>query len=1399
MSTIDQNNAMLSLEQALVPKSNLIDGRSEKDQLRMLVDFASLFNFYEQDNTINGNWSPFLLKDPVFLVASIAKTSFKKAYTLFVNTCIQLQQLLKKTVEASVLSNVFNQLFEQLTNVFQTIEGWTNFMKNSSYEYNLKTYVINNVKETYSLLLWSLLEFQQALTKETIIPYVLPVNTFAFENYDQKIWKQSKGKTPYWNVLGLPTFPCEDDDPNSTQKCFYISNITADDVFTALQYTGKKVFSFYSNCISYADTELENIKEIPGHFPDTLLLRTFTSLLKIYQTQFNSLATSHLNFYYRDILLQTPKSMVADTVFASCELTKKINTYRLQKNIAFAAGVDANKQPILFETTNATSLNPAKIVTAYTLTTGKNDVSNTQLYLDKLPPVNVVTKDESGIVQQWHTFGSQQTPKGTAQNMSFAFGSPLLYLAEAKTRTITLIITLSNDAYSDIIQNNTDFYLSTADAWFKVLTPKRTISIENNVATLTITLANTDPVITAFTKNPDKYTSNWPLFKMSFSAYETTAAAPTISSIKINVDVVELQNFQLYNDFGALDATKPFQFLGPSPNVNENFMVGSNEVFSKPFSSLSLTLTWSPFSAGFDFGSYYKEYNDYLTNKYATLPVDEKYLEKIITEILKIIVSTFERILTAQESFYKKLLQKETTLIKGLLTNEIALVKKIIDTKIKDILELIEAESTIFKDMKSIFEALIEDLEKILEELLMNFENGTLDSEKITSTKNTALRKVDKAKNTITTKLNALKNTVASKDVSTKKSWFVEIGEKVENLFKKGDKKIIILTPFQYSNASFSVNFTELQNGLWQVFTHDEIGENNTKYAILSSDPANLFFPSEDTNTAIPPTRTFTFSGLDIPIEEVDPTLQKTLLQLTDTSETGFLKMQLIKPTYGFGTALYAKVVGAIALYNGNLIAHKSDKALVNPPNIPFTPIINKITGNYSAAATCDFSNSENAYPLECFYYTPFLNYKVYDTETGISAKDTTIGNSPLRHADGTLVTLTALPLIPNFTSQGQLFLELENVIAPAQLSFYFELARTYTEHTLDEKIVTFSYLSTTGWNVLPIVSNGTNNFSCSGIITVNIPEDCTTKHENMPGSNSWIAIGTTNNPDGFAKTTFLKTNGITLKRIINTSDVSEKAPQLKANIISSPATAIPEISATVQPFPSFGGKASETTQQMNSRVSTRLKTKDRLVTAEDYFNVIRLEFPEVYYSKTSYDQTAKEVITYLVKRVSDATVASAFEPLLSECTELAIQEYIKTRISAFTTSVVSNFTLQYVKISAAITIDSNYEITTVRKEINDGINIFLSPWITSAQAQITIDKGVNTAQIAAFINSFDAVIEVTKISFLIGSKNFTKGTISYGEDQEPKQEFTPASGALIVPSLNNITNESTITYSYHL
>jgi hypothetical protein len=133
MTIINQNSVIQSYEAALIPSSDMVDARNEKDRLSFMVDFASLINFYDENNKVNDSWQPFLLKDPVILTASIAKTSFKKLHSLYVNAYSDLQAVINRDpINQIDLALSLNQLFDQIIGLYKQVEYWSKYMQQST-------------------------------------------------------------------------------------------------------------------------------------------------------------------------------------------------------------------------------------------------------------------------------------------------------------------------------------------------------------------------------------------------------------------------------------------------------------------------------------------------------------------------------------------------------------------------------------------------------------------------------------------------------------------------------------------------------------------------------------------------------------------------------------------------------------------------------------------------------------------------------------------------------------------------------------------------------------------------------------------------------------------------------------------------------------------------------------------------------------------------------------------------------------------------------------------------------------------------------------------------------------------------------------------------------------------
>ena len=360
MSQIDQNKAFFSLNSALTPGLNLIDGREEIDRLKFLTEYASLINFYDQENTINGTWYPFLMKDPVFLLANVAKVNYTKINSLYNITAINLKELISDTPTHENISTYFNQLFNQLIEVFMRLERWSHFMDKYHHDYNLKKFIIHKLELKFSSYFWALIALTQAMASNQKIKGIHTINIDQFKDYSKEIWAQ--GNAPFWEILNIemPLKLTAKSDEKTAQEML-------NKVFNSFVFVGDQLFSFLSDIINHASTEYDSLSVRKGVFPDTSLLRAFVKLQGVQQEQLNGISHKHLEFYFEDILKQKKQNAKSDKAFISVELAKKDNTYQLPEGTLFKAGVDVNKKAILFKAVNSTNLNPASITGGVTL------------------------------------------------------------------------------------------------------------------------------------------------------------------------------------------------------------------------------------------------------------------------------------------------------------------------------------------------------------------------------------------------------------------------------------------------------------------------------------------------------------------------------------------------------------------------------------------------------------------------------------------------------------------------------------------------------------------------------------------------------------------------------------------------------------------------------------------------------------------------------------------------------------------------------------------------------------------------------------------------------------------------------------------------------------------------
>ncbi|WP_264537875.1 hypothetical protein [Flavobacterium sp. N1736] len=1210
MIVIDQNSAINSLNESLVPSAHLIDGRKELDWLYFLTEFSKLINFYNDKNTIEGNWNPFLLKDPVFLMASISKTNYKNLHATYKTSCAEIQKLSQQPDTANLSANALDKLFDHLTAIYKIIERWTHYMQIDNEMYDLKNYIIHEVKTKLSIDFWAIQAFRQYLYNLSAKGlFMAGISYHEILSFDNLLWSINKDKRPFWQIFGFET----------EQDIFTAINKSTTVCLNILTTIGDRLFNFLEIIIHHAVNEFKKLSHKKSKFPDTTLLRSFVHALKAQQEQLNGISQKHLDFYYTEILKQTELPAFADTVFLCSTLAKNDTVFTLPQGTLFNAGVDAQKNPILFASQQNVNLNPAVIKSVQTLSY-QNQFNTPSFSLQTIAKPTTIQKDPNNKIMGWSTFGELNpdvnlpvNPEKNVTQIGISFASPILLLREGK-RTITLRLEFNTTVDISLLQSAT-YYLSTQKSWLNLQPNQLKIqtnnSSANTTATITITLAPTDIAIEPFLINPDGLKCDFPMFKIMFQTIANPVNPPKITSITIDVKVLDVKTFQLYNDFGELNTKNPFPPFGPIPLVNSNFIIGNNEIFSKPLDSFCVEINWDKRPS--DFETYYAAYNAYL--KILNTPTDTKQ-------------------------------------------------------------------------------------RKSLARLLSSIRHKKPDLP---------------------------------------------------------DSKV----PF--SNASFTINFNLLQNKKWQDLkmckTEIELSEIVFVPKEDNCNPIFLFDP-EKGDPKVPFTSTSVSSYISIsnlkiaddattpgpiPGMQPDPNIQNQPLKFTDTSSSGFVKMSLTGPEYGFGSELYPNIVADIALQNGNLISMakggKVDK-FVAAANLPFAPKIKTFTADYDASVTYKLDNSATDYPFQYFIYSPFITYKTFDSsELSQTTLNSAITGFSKENASGGFL------LYPSFDYSGALFIELDSLICNSILSLYFQLARNSTAIT-DGESVTYFYLNNNGWNKIEPLSDGTNQFKCSGIIELPIPTDYSNNKNFMPGESNWISIAVSGDPESYSKTTFLQTNGFTAQRTGISFLASTQSPQIDGNVISKPQITIPQIASIIQPFPSFGGKAAENETNRNQRVSNTIKTKNRSVTPEDYYKLILENFNEIYYLKIVNKQYQNTCNVYLTKKVPAESETDAFNPLVTNCLENEIQLFLQQNASPFTTINVSNFNLEYVIVTAQIEIESGYQEELIRKNVNQALKIHLSPWISSSSPQIEIDQPLTDAKISTFLQTIEGVSAVNNVSF---------------------------------------------------
>ena len=441
----------------------------------------------------------------------------------------------------------------------------------------------------------------------------------------------------------------------------------------------------------------------------------------------------------------------------------------------------------------------------------------------------------------------------------------------------------------------------------------------------------------------------------------------------------------------------------------------------------------------------------------------------------------------------------------------------------------------------------------------------------------------------------------------------------------------------------------------------------------------------------------------------------------------------------------------------------KPNPLAVNPP---WTPKLKHFSVNYKAGLELSLGKDAPVSALDRLYHlSPFGMRDL--AETG--AWDET----PF--------------FLPQFENEGELLIGLANLTPPQSLSLLLQLAEGSASPTGTRTPLKWDYLDGNEWKNLDqgqILFDHSDGLRHSGIIALSLPAPSAMRGHTMLTSDLyWLRVRIARDSQSVADIVKIHTQALRATRIVNANNLAGST--LPAHSITALEIPNPAIKAILQPYTSFGGQANELDHAFHTRVSERLRHKNRALSSWDFEHLILEKFPAVYKVKclpvgSSADPRLANVIRLIViPDIKGRLPFDPFEPKLPNDILREIEQYLSQKMVQQAKIKVQN--PQYVRLMVrlgvrlkgqAIANPGYYQAALVKE-----LQRFLSPWAFDHSGDLSFGGRVESSQLIHF------VAQRSYVDYVAGLKMYCAF---------PGEDFTEYKNAAVLPADAILVSAST-------
>lgn len=637
---------------SLSPRYALIDERNISDLLSFAAEYSKLLHYYNEKNTIDGNWQPFWLKDISIFLADLAHTDylqFEYQYKSIVEDFSAGHTIKEKAVSTRDLCLLI-QSIQQLLDTWYVQTTSINAVKTNKLE-GIELDLYNIIKLTLSKNIERLHGYQLSMHKERIFRKSQLIDGLDIS----KVWGDFKNIEP--SIL---------DGDNKNEKIL--------SVFKKIELVYNAFYKAIIHIIHRIPNYLEkSLTTDNTHFPNSSLYISFLRLFQIQQEHLNNISGRHLDYYYFNILKDKLRDGTPDKAHIYFELAPNVKQYELPAGTQFEGGTNAENEDIIYVLDKDTTVTSAKVEELKTIFISKNlffGGSDYRLIANIYAAPVANSKDGKGgafdgdKLPVWSTFGEDQFElMDDAKNMDdadigFALASPIFFLDEGERNIIITLKfeeesmqtyrkllanlvhkerekqnkTSENDIFQKMFSDSFNIKLTGENGWvhidkYEVFVPN---GMEGTEIAIAFQVTASEDAIVAYDEplHQLQLQTHWAMAKFTLKSGKATYSFMrdlVLQNVNIKVKVNHLKNFDIFNDLGRLDASKPFQPFGSTPVQDSSLIIGKSEIFRKNITNLHFNIKWQnlpDLKGGFE--EYYKNYN---------LPIDNNVFRAELTAL----------------------------------------------------------------------------------------------------------------------------------------------------------------------------------------------------------------------------------------------------------------------------------------------------------------------------------------------------------------------------------------------------------------------------------------------------------------------------------------------------------------------------------------------------------------------------------------------------------------------------------------------------------------------------------------------------------------------------------------------------------------------------------------------